>query len=67
MITSAKVLSLIPCDKLHMALTSALKRQKVKQAHRRLSGRWNPPEGFEGLVFAGKNDSRSGVPVSLNP
>lgn len=39
---------------LQESVVRALKRQKLNQTHRRLSGRWNPPEGFEGLVFAGK-------------
>lgn len=35
-------------------VVNALKRQKVNQDYHRLSGKWNPPSGFEGLVFSGK-------------
>lgn len=39
---------------LQTSVANALKRQKVNQNYHRLSGRWSPPEGFEGLVFAGR-------------
>lgn len=51
------------------SVVRALKRQKVNQAHQKLSGRWNPPTGFEGLVFAGKKGQpqwRSCIAESLD-
>lgn len=54
---------------LQESVVRALKRQKLNQAHRRLSGKWNPPEGFEGLVFAGKKGQpqwRSCIAESLD-
>lgn len=39
---------------LQESVVKALRRQKINQAHHKLSGRWNPPTGFEGLVFSGK-------------
>lgn len=39
---------------LQESVVRALKRQKINQAHHRLSGKWNPPTGFDGLVFAGR-------------
>ncbi len=54
---------------LQESVAKALKRQKVNQAHHKLSGRWNPPAGFEGLVFAGKKGQpqwRSCIAESLD-
>ena len=47
----------------------ALKRQKVNQGYYKLSGKWNPPTGFEGLVFPGRKGQpqwRSCIAESLD-
>ena len=54
---------------LQESVVKALKRQKVNQAHYKLSGKWNPPTEFEGLVFSGKKGQpqwRSCIAESLD-
>lgn len=54
---------------LHETVVKALKRQKLNQNILKLQGTWNPPKGFENLVFTGRKgqpQQTSFVQTALN-
>lgn len=52
---------------LQESIVRALKLQKVNQAHRRLQANGIHQKALRGLYSLARKDSRSGVPVPLNP